>query len=109
MNDVQIVMLLFHGKALRRACWSTTWRPVIRWNGSSTTFRRSPASRRLQPWRSPETCWPRVRILLDESLPRPMSRLLVGHDVSTVAQQEWASLSNGALLRQAAETFDVRC
>jgi hypothetical protein len=48
-----------------------------------------------------------VRILLDESLPRPLSRLLVEHDVSTVAQQGWASLSNGALLRQAAETFDV--
>lgn len=48
-----------------------------------------------------------MRILLDESLPRPLSRLLVGHDVSTVAQQGWASLSNGALLRQAAETFDV--
>lgn len=48
-----------------------------------------------------------MRILLDESLPRPLSRLLVGHDVSTVAQQGRASLSNGALLRQAAETFDV--
>ena len=48
-----------------------------------------------------------MRILLDESLPRPLSRLLVGHDVSTVAQQGWTSLSNGALLRQAAETFDV--
>ena len=48
-----------------------------------------------------------MRILLDESLPRPLSRLLVEHDVSTVAQQGWASLSNGALLRQAAETFDV--
>ena len=48
-----------------------------------------------------------MRILLDESLPRPLSRLLVGHDVSTVAQQGWASLSNGILLRQAPETFDV--
>ena len=48
-----------------------------------------------------------MRILLDESLPRPLSRLLVGDDVSTVAQQGWASLSNGALLRQAAETFNV--
>ena len=49
-----------------------------------------------------------MRILLDESLPRPLSRLLVGHDVSTVAQEGWASLSNGVLLRQAAaETFDV--
>ncbi len=48
-----------------------------------------------------------MRILLDESLPRPLSRLLVGHDVSTVAREGWASLSNGALLQQAAVTFDV--
>jgi len=48
-----------------------------------------------------------VRILLDESLPRPLSRLLVGHDVSTVAQEGWTRLANGALLRQAAKAFDV--
>jgi len=48
-----------------------------------------------------------VRILLDESLPRPLSRLLDGHAVSTVAGEGWTSLSNGALLRQAAEHFDV--
>ena len=48
-----------------------------------------------------------MRILLDESLPRPLSRLLLGHDVSTVAQEGWASLNNGALLRQAAASFDV--
>ena len=48
-----------------------------------------------------------MRILLDESLPRPLSLLLVGHDVSTVAHEGWASLSNDALLRQAAMTFDV--
>lgn len=48
-----------------------------------------------------------MRILLDESLPRPLSRLLVGHLVSTVAGEGWTSLSNGALLRRAAEHFDV--
>ena len=48
-----------------------------------------------------------MRILLDESLPRPLSLLLVGHDVSTVAREGWASLKNGALLRQAAMAFDV--
>ena len=53
------------------------------------------------------TCWRPVRILLDESLPRPLSRLLVGHDVSTVAREGWTSLTNGALLLQAAERFDV--
>ena len=55
----------------------------------------------------PGTCWLPVRILLDESLPRPLSQLLTGHDVSTVAREGWTSLDNGALLRQAATTFDV--
>lgn len=48
-----------------------------------------------------------MRILLDESLPRPLGRLLVGHDVSTVADEAWTGLDNGSLLRQAAENFDV--
>jgi hypothetical protein len=48
-----------------------------------------------------------VRLLLDESLPRPLSDLLVGHDVRTVAEHGWTSLSNGALLRQAAAEFDA--
>jgi len=48
-----------------------------------------------------------VRILLDESLPRPLGKLLTDHIVSTVRDEGWASLSNGALLRQAATRFDV--
>jgi hypothetical protein len=49
-----------------------------------------------------------VRILLDESLPKPLARLLVGHEVRTVVQMRWSSLANGALLRQAlASGFDV--
>jgi predicted nuclease of predicted toxin-antitoxin system len=48
-----------------------------------------------------------VRILLDESLPRPLNRWLAGHVVSSVTEAGWTSLSNGALLRKAAETFDV--
>jgi hypothetical protein len=48
-----------------------------------------------------------VRILLDESLPRPLGLALIGHEVSTVQEQSWTSLSNGALLRQAAAMFDV--
>ena len=49
-----------------------------------------------------------MRILLDESLPRPLGRLLVGHDVSTVADEAWTSLTNGALLRRAAAAgFEV--
>jgi hypothetical protein len=48
-----------------------------------------------------------VRILLDESLPRPLGARLIGHDVSTVSDEAWTSLTNGALLREAAERFDV--
>ena len=48
-----------------------------------------------------------MRILLDESLPRPLGSWLVGHDVSTVRDQAWTSLSNGELLRRAAESFNV--
>jgi hypothetical protein len=48
-----------------------------------------------------------VRILLDESLPRPLRLSLVGHEVSTVRDESWTSLTNGMLLRQAAEHFDA--
>jgi hypothetical protein len=42
-------------------------------------------------------CW-RVRVLLDEQLPRQLGPLLVGHEVRTVKQQSWAGLKGGALL-----------
>ena len=48
-----------------------------------------------------------MRVLLDESLPRPLARQIVGHDARTVSQMKWTSLSNGALLKQAATAFDV--
>ena len=48
-----------------------------------------------------------MRILLDESLPRPLGELLADHSVSTVRDEGWASLSNGTLLREAATRFDV--
>lgn len=48
-----------------------------------------------------------MRVLLDESLPRPLAELLAGHEASTVAQVGWRGLENGALLRQAAASFDV--
>jgi predicted nuclease of predicted toxin-antitoxin system len=48
-----------------------------------------------------------VRILLDESLPRRLSRLLTDHDVRTVAEMGWSGLTNGKLLAQAATAFDV--
>jgi predicted nuclease of predicted toxin-antitoxin system len=48
-----------------------------------------------------------MRVLLDESLPRPLGRLLTGHTVRTVAQEGWAKFENGELLRVSAGTFDV--
>ena len=48
-----------------------------------------------------------MRILLDESLPRPLRLTLIGHEVSTVRDESWTSLTNGMLLRQAAEHFDA--
>lgn len=48
-----------------------------------------------------------MRVLLDESLPRPLGRLLVGHAVRTVGQAGWASFKNGVLLQLAAADFDV--
>lgn len=48
-----------------------------------------------------------MRVLLDESLPRPLGRLLTGHVVRTVTQEGWTSFENGELLRASAEWFDV--
>lgn len=47
-----------------------------------------------------------MRLLLDESLPRRLGRLLVGHDVVTVADAGWTGLTNGRLLRIAQHEFD---
>src|SRR5512145_776274 len=48
-----------------------------------------------------------ARVLLDESLPRQLAPLLVGHEAQTVPEAGWAGLSNGELLRRAATRFDV--
>ena len=48
-----------------------------------------------------------MRVLIDESLPRALSRLLAGHHVQTVTQMGWTGLSNGELLHQAADSFDA--
>jgi predicted nuclease of predicted toxin-antitoxin system len=48
-----------------------------------------------------------MRVLLDESLPRPLGRLLQGHEVRTVAQEGRATFENGDLLRVSATRFDV--
>ena len=48
-----------------------------------------------------------MRVLLDESLPRALVPLLVGHDVQTVQDRGWAGMKNGALLASAELDFDV--
>ena len=48
-----------------------------------------------------------MRILLDESLPRDLAPLIVGHDVVTVPAAGWSSIKNGELLARAAAQFDV--
>ena len=49
-----------------------------------------------------------MRVLLDEQLPRQLATELTDHEVRTVQQQGWAGLTNGELLRRAAdEGFQV--
>jgi predicted nuclease of predicted toxin-antitoxin system len=48
-----------------------------------------------------------MRILLDESLPHDLARLILDHQVSTVRNKGWASVKNGKLLALAATKFDV--
>lgn len=48
-----------------------------------------------------------MRILLDESVPGRLGRLLAGHSTMTVQRRGWASVKNGRLLALAAGEFDV--
>ena len=48
-----------------------------------------------------------MRILLDEDLPRRLSTLLGGHEVSTVQRSGWTGVKNGKLLELASSEFDV--
>jgi len=49
-----------------------------------------------------------VRILIDESLPRQLVPLLIGHDARMVQAEGWSSIKNGELLRRAAAAgFDA--
>jgi len=48
-----------------------------------------------------------VRLLLDESLPRPLARLLPEHEVRTVAAMGWTGIRNSELLQLAAGEFDA--
>ena|SRR5438067_141217 len=48
-----------------------------------------------------------MRVLLDECLPRPLKREIVGHDLATVPEAGWGGKKNGELLRLAAPRFDA--
>jgi hypothetical protein len=48
-----------------------------------------------------------MRLLLDESLPRKLRTRLAPHEVRTVPEMGWASMSNGELLRLAEQEFEV--
>jgi predicted nuclease of predicted toxin-antitoxin system len=45
-----------------------------------------------------------MRILLDECLPKDLAKELFGHEVKTVPQAGWSSISNGKLLKLIATT-----
>lgn len=48
-----------------------------------------------------------MRVFLDENMPRPLRRLLRGHDVSFVEEQGWKGKGNGELLALVEAMFDV--
>lgn len=48
-----------------------------------------------------------MRVLLDECVPWPLSRLLPGHACSTAQAQGWGGIGNGDLIRQAEAKFDL--
>ncbi len=48
-----------------------------------------------------------MRILLDECVPWPMHKLLVGHECTTAQKRGWGGVKNGDLLRMAEGEFDL--
>jgi predicted nuclease of predicted toxin-antitoxin system len=48
-----------------------------------------------------------MRILLDESLPHDLAKLIAGHEISTARDEGWASVKNGKLLALASTKFDA--
>ena len=48
-----------------------------------------------------------MRVLLDESVPRQLTKFLGDHDVTTVPKAGWAGLKNGELMALAASEFDA--
>ena len=48
-----------------------------------------------------------MKILLDECVPWPLHKFLVGHQCSTAQQQGWGGIKNGDLIRLAENKFDL--
>lgn len=48
-----------------------------------------------------------MKILIDECVPRPIIKLLPGHDCRTVQEAGWGAYSNGKLLQLAEPEFDL--
>ncbi len=48
-----------------------------------------------------------MKVLLDECVPRKLSRELPEHEVLTVTERGWSGIKNGNLLALAAPEFDV--
>jgi hypothetical protein len=48
-----------------------------------------------------------MRVVLDECLPRRLTRELPGHDARTVQQMGWSGISNGKLLSLMRGQFDA--
>ncbi|MGO8678421.1 MAG: hypothetical protein ACLQVX_21475 [Limisphaerales bacterium] len=48
-----------------------------------------------------------MRILLDECVPWPMHKLLVGHECMTAQRRGWGGIKNGELLGLAEGEFDL--
>ena len=48
-----------------------------------------------------------MKVLVDECVPLKLVRLLTGHAFSTAQQKGWDGFSNGKLLAQAEQEFDL--
>jgi hypothetical protein len=48
-----------------------------------------------------------MRILLNECVPWPLHKVLVGHACSTTQKQGWGGIGNGTLLKLAEKEFDL--
>ncbi|MGD0462498.1 MAG: DUF5615 family PIN-like protein [Tepidisphaeraceae bacterium] len=48
-----------------------------------------------------------MNILLDECVPWPVHKILIGHECRTAQQRRWGGIKNGDLLKRAEGEFDL--